>query len=56
MRSILVNPVRDCLLDCCSLFVFIHIQVGVSIHWTGLLDWNTGLSFFLFWASFCAYF
>ena len=22
--------------------------VGVPIHWTGILDWTTGLSYFLF--------
>ena len=26
----------------------IHICMGVSIHWTALLDWNTGLSYFSF--------
>ena len=33
---------------------------AVTIHWTGLLDWNTGLDywtgvFFLFWTSFCVF-
>ena len=24
-------------------FLLQQLSVGVSIHWTGLLDWNTGL-------------
>ena len=31
------------------------VSKGVSIHWTGILDWTTGLSYFPFWISLCIY-
>ena len=24
---------------------YVHMQAGVSVHWTGLLDWITGLDY-----------
>ena len=32
------------------------IRLGVSIHWTGLLDWNTGLSYIPFLGKFLCLF
>ena len=26
-------------------YIILYIILGVSIHWTGLLDWNTGLDY-----------
>ena len=31
------------------LYCNIALQMGVSIHWTGLLDWTTGLKSFWIW-------
>ena len=30
------------------LFVVMKVELAVTIYWTGLLDWNTGLSYFPF--------